>query len=326
MQTVSAIRKSGLHFAPGTAIRDNAVKPEPRPPRQSDPRYNPAAILQREYANLMVGHFRRMSADYRIVRPAGTHDWLIILGLSGGGLIRHGGREISLRPRQLAVFKPEMSHDYGTNPRIGHWELIWAHFHAPSHWLPLLNWAEPIPGALVLDLPRHTVAARRVMEAFHEMYRLATSTLPRRDWLAMNALEGLLLQCDALVSRTQINLDPRLETVTEHIQQHLSEPLSLHALAKLVHLSISQLCALFRQHLKVSPHVYIENRRMDHARRLLQFPSLSIKEVAGRSGFNDPLYFSKRFRNHSGFSPSDYRKQLHSNKLEDIPCPQSKAP
>ena len=302
------------------------VNPEPHPARQNDPRYDPSDILQREYANLTVGHFRRMRADYRIVRPAGTHDWLIIFGVSGGGIIRHGGSVLALKPRQLVVFKPKMSHDYGTDPHIGHWALIWAHFHAPSSWLPLLNWAEPIPGALVLDLPRRAAAARRIADAFREMYRLATSTLPRRDWLAMNALEGVLLRCDALVCHSRENLDPRLESVTGHIQRHLSEPLSLHALAKLVHLSISQLSFLFRHHLKVSPHIYIENCRMDLARRLLQFPSLSIKEVSGRCGYNDPLYFSKCFRSHSGLSPSNYRKQTRSTELQDIPCDPANAP
>jgi len=256
-----------------------------------------------------------MRSDYRIVRPAGTHDWLIILGVSGGGLIRYEGRKFSLKPRQLAVFKPEVFHDYGTDPQIGHWALIWAHFHAPSSWLPLLNWPEPIPGALVLDLPRGTAAARRIVDAFQEMYRLATSTLPRRDWLAMNALEGLLLRCDALVSHSRANPDPRLETVTAHIQRHLAEPLSLQVLAAMAHLSVSQLSFLFRRHLRVSPHLYIENCRMDLARRLLQFPSLSVKEVADRCGYNDSLYFSKCFRGHSGFSPSDYREQTRPGKL-----------
>jgi AraC family transcriptional regulator of arabinose operon len=317
--------KQGLDCMEYFAIVEE-VKIELCPPRQSDPRYDPAAILQHEYANLTVGHFRRMKDDYRIVRLAGTHDWLIILGVSGGGLIRRGEKTISLRPRQLVLFKPGMSQDYGTDPKIGHWGLIWAHFHAPTYWIPLLNWAEPVPGILILDLSRRTVAARRVLEAFHEMYRLATSTFPRRDWLAMNALEGLLLRCDALISRTRKNLDSRVEAVTEYIQQHLSEPLSLHGLSKLVHLSISQLSALFRQHLKSSPYLYIENRRMDQARRLLQFHSLSIKEVAGRSGFQDALYFSKRFRHYFGFTPSYYRNQIQCAKLQDFPCRQAKHP
>ncbi len=287
----------------------------PYPLRLNDPRYNPSYILHCEYANLTVGYFRRMRSDYRIVRPSGANDWLIILGVSGGGIIRYEGRTLSLKPRQLVMFKPEMFHDYGTNPQSGHWALIWAHFHAPSSWLPLLNWAEPIPGALVLNLPRGTAAARRIVDTFHEMYRFATSTLPRRDWLAMNALESLLLRCDALVSRSRENLDPRLETVIGHIQRHLAEPLSLQTLAAMAHLSVSQLSFLFRRHLRVSPHLYIENCRMELARRLLLFPSLSIKVIADSCGYNDPLYFSKCFRRHSGFSPSDYRQQPRTMTL-----------
>ena len=284
--------------------------PPTKSPGRLDPRFDPDAIFSVRYADISVGHFRRMGSDYRIVRPAGTHDWLIILGLSGGGVIRHRETELRLHPGQLVVFKPEMSHDYGTDPRSGHWELIWAHFHPPASWLPLFDWPEPVPGALVLDFRRRTAAARRVREAFHEMYRMATSTLPRRDWLAMNALEGVLLRCDAIVERSRSRLDPRLEAAIEHVEQRLSEPLTLHSLAGLSFLSISQLSALFRKELKLSPQVYIEERRMTQARRLLQFSSLSIKEVAGRVGFNDALYFSKRFRKHAGLTPSEYRARL----------------
>ena len=272
-----------------------------------DPRHDPQAIFDVHYANLTVGHFRRMGADYHIARPGGTHDWLIILGLSGGGLIRHATTEVRLRPGQLVVFKPEIPHDYGTDPQPGFWELIWAHFHPPACWLPLFNWDEPVPGALMPSIPPRTAAARRVREAFREVYRLATSPLPRRDWLAMNALEGLFLRCDALASRARSGLDPRLETAIEHIQRHLAEPISLRCLAAATHLSVSQISALFRRDLKMSPQVYIEAQRMEQARRLLQVPSLSIKEIAGRVGFADPLYFSKRFSKDAGVTPSEYR-------------------
>lgn len=270
--------------------------------------YDPNSILACQYTNLVTGHYR-MKRQYRIVRPAGTHDWLIKLTLSGRGLISHAEGKFTLKPGQMAAFKPEMPHDYGTDPQIGHWEMLWIHFHPLSHWLPLLDWSEPARGLLLLNIPRRTADGRRVVEQFQEMHRLATSNTPRRDWLAMNAMEGLLLRCDALVSRAKTGLDPRLESVTEFIHRHLEDALSLDDLARAAHLSISQLSALFRRQLHVSPQQYIEGRRMEFAMRLLQFPNLSIKEIATRAGYNDPLYFSKRFRRHTGAAPSDYRER-----------------
>lgn len=277
--------------------------------------YDPNSILACQYANLVTGHYH-MRRQYRIVRPAGTHDWLIKLTLSGRGLIRHGEGRFVLKPGQMAVFKPEMPHDYGTDPHVGHWEMLWVHFHPLRHWLPLLDWPEPVRGLLLLNLPKGAAEGRRVIELFQEMHRLATSNSPRRDWLAMNALEGVLLRCDALVSRAKTDLDARLESVTEYIHRHLEEALTLDDLARVAHLSVSQLSALFRTQLRVSPQQYIEGRRMEFAMRLLQFPNLSIKEVATRSGYNDPLYFSKRFRRHAQMTPTEYRAQAGAQQGE----------
>ena len=263
------------------------------------------------YANLTVGRFRRRD-DYRVVRPAGTDDFLMILGNSGRGLIQSQNMAIQVLPRQIVLLKPEHPHDYGTDPKCGIWGLLWAHFHPPAHWMPLLGWNEIVPGVLLMDLRHRTAATQRVLHAFHEMHLLASSNLPRRNWLAMNALETLLLRCDAMATHPSNEMDSRLETVVHHIQTHISDPLYLPELANMVHLSVSQLSALFRQNLKMSPHAYVEAQRMDVASRLLQYPSLSIKEVAFMSGFQDALYFSKRFRRHLKLTPSRFREECSS--------------
>jgi len=46
---------------------------------------------------------------------------------------------------------------------------------------------------------------------------------------------------------------------------------------------------------------------------LLQDASLHIAEVAYRSGFNDPNYFSRSFNTKYGCSPRDYRNQLSAS-------------
>jgi AraC family transcriptional regulator, arabinose operon regulatory protein len=40
---------------------------------------------------------------------------------------------------------------------------------------------------------------------------------------------------------------------------------------------------------------------------LLDTTGLSVKEVAARVGYDDPLYFSRRFHAEHGTSPSAYR-------------------
>ncbi|WP_207101751.1 helix-turn-helix transcriptional regulator, partial [Paracoccus shandongensis] len=52
---------------------------------------------------------------------------------------------------------------------------------------------------------------------------------------------------------------------------------------------------------------HIETVLMTEARRLLAFTRLPIAEIGHRLGFDDPPYFSRRFRVATGQSPSEYR-------------------
>lgn len=57
-----------------------------------------------------------------------------------------------------------------------------------------------------------------------------------------------------------------------------------------------------------APKTYLRIMRMKKAAELLLRPDVNISEVAYDVGLNDPLYFSKCFRQQFGMSPSQYRK------------------
>jgi len=54
--------------------------------------------------------------------------------------------------------------------------------------------------------------------------------------------------------------------------------------------------------------------KLQSSRPLLMRTNLSIKEVAVRCGFENPFYFSRRFSQAFGCSPTAFRDQLHSGK------------
>lgn len=62
----------------------------------------------------------------------------------------------------------------------------------------------------------------------------------------------------------------------------------------------------------VSASRYIETVQMTEARRLLAFTQLAIGEIGFRLGFDDPPYFSRRFRQVTGETPSAYRAKFAS--------------
>lgn len=107
--------------------------------------------------------------------------------------------------------------------------------------------------------------------------------------------------------------DDRLACVLAYIRATLGETPDYRRLARLARLSYCQLFRLFKRQLGLSPQQYIEQQRIEHAKRLLTLNRLSIKEVAAQVGFANQLYFSRRFQKATGLSPSQFR----ANQLAD---------
>jgi AraC-like DNA-binding protein len=55
---------------------------------------------------------------------------------------------------------------------------------------------------------------------------------------------------------------------------------------------------------------FITEIRMTCAMNLLKDPTLSIKEIAGLSGFKSAFYFSRVFTNYFGMAPKYFRDSL----------------
>ena len=64
----------------------------------------------------------------------------------------------------------------------------------------------------------------------------------------------------------------------------------------------------------------ILDRVMLEAARLLRFTDLSVGEVAHRVGYDDPLYFSRAFKRHTGDSPMAYRESARGRRPEAAPA------
>jgi len=55
---------------------------------------------------------------------------------------------------------------------------------------------------------------------------------------------------------------------------------------------------------------YIQEVRLREAMALFQSTELNISEVVYKVGYNDPRYFSSRFKKFVGSTPSDYQEQV----------------
>lgn len=109
----------------------------------------------------------------------------------------------------------------------------------------------------------------------------------------------------------------RLRLIEERLAGNLTAP-GLKELADLCGLSVRQLTRGFRVSRACSIGDYIEQRRMEAAKRLLMEGD-SVKTIAFAMGFASPSSFTFAFRRAVGASPSTFR-QRQGRALSSLPC------
>lgn len=257
---------------------------------------DPGYIVRHPYRQISAGEYS-MGADYRIVREKGLKDHLIMLTLSGGGIA--GGER--LEPKSLYVFHPGERHDYGTSPEEGRWHFLWAHIHASNEIAALLDWRK----LELASVPKEEFTS--LVEHFREAVLNAATGDRLDEAIAMNTMEYVLFAV-ARLRGTSGNVE-FADKLRLYIPQHITDDLSLPALARLAGLSPSRFAHRFREVFGMPPQAYVESCRIEAAKRLLLATPMSIKEVALSCGFADPLYFTRRFSKICGRPPTRWRNQ-----------------
>ena len=100
----------------------------------------------------------------------------------------------------------------------------------------------------------------------------------------------------------------RLEKAIRYMQRHVFDKLSLSQIANHVQLDSSYFVRLFKKRMNTTPMKYYANLQLETARALLTCSNLSVKEIAAKLQYCSEFHFSKRFKQSTGASPSQYRK------------------
>lgn len=98
----------------------------------------------------------------------------------------------------------------------------------------------------------------------------------------------------------------KLGSVLQYIEGNLGSRIEIETLADLVHLHPNYFIPYFKKVMGDTPMHYVQQKRMDRAKRLLSFSDISISDTAEQLGM-DLAHFSRTFKKTTGVSPSAYR-------------------
>jgi transcriptional regulator GlxA family with amidase domain len=98
--------------------------------------------------------------------------------------------------------------------------------------------------------------------------------------------------------------------VWEYVTDHIGDALTIEEIADAVGVSRRTFSRAFAKHARVTPSSFVEQVRIDFARRLLEETNLPMKTVAYRSGFNSAPQMRMIFSRQLNTTPKLYRERL----------------
>lgn len=96
------------------------------------------------------------------------------------------------------------------------------------------------------------------------------------------------------------------------IGAHLDERITLESLCARFNISATSLKRLFRQRTGGGVCQYLANKRHEAAKRLIRDGRIGMKAIAEKCGYGSIHYFSRRFSQLEGMTPSEYARSVKS--------------
>lgn len=112
-------------------------------------------------------------------------------------------------------------------------------------------------------------------------------------------------------------LGPLLTWITEH----LSEELTVEALARRQHMSPRTFARRFRAETGTTPHAWITAHRVAAAEELLESTDLAVEWIASEVGFGNAATLRQHFTRARGVSPQRYRRTFSRHDARDVAHP-----
>ena len=111
-----------------------------------------------------------------------------------------------------------------------------------------------------------------------------------------------------------VRMDRVTEMIFRYIQENYRYDISMQDLARSMNYSEAYFCKLFKQCFSKNFTSYLTEYRVKEAMRMLEQPTVNVKDVGKAVGYMDSNYFARVFKRITGKTPTEYRMCIFQRK------------
>lgn len=250
-----------------------------------------------------IGLDIRHIGDFCIDRPNGSGDSLLVI-FKTDALLTLNGREITVPPDSAVLYGVGEQQFYKTICRtyVNHF----LHFDGLG------------TDGFYPEIPFHTLLKLNNIEQVEELLRMISreqiSLSPRREQCIDMLIKMLMFKLMDGISDTLPQPKNQhaagLNSLRADIYSNAGQFSSIEQLAARLNISPQHFQQLYKKQFGISCYEDLLTAKMKMAQYYLSTTTFSIKEIAALCGYENDVCFMRRFKNRTGFTPSEYRGKV----------------
>ena len=256
-----------------------------------------------------VGHYRydERPSVWDAIRPDGRGDYQLLYIAGGRVQFFFEKKEKYIQKGNILLFRPGQEQIYYLRTADLP-ETYWVHFTGKDVESILTRYGI-LPEEQILATGLSQNFARIFLQMIQEL-RLRRSNYEEMLRLELRELILHVARNRSSEAKPESSIIDEIENSIHYFSEHYNRQIVIEKYAEDRKISSHWFIQNFKKVTKQTPMQYIINLRITAATRLMRDSSLNISQIANDVGYDNPLYFSRVFKNRMGMSPSAYRKKL----------------
>jgi AraC-like DNA-binding protein len=238
-------------------------------------------------------------------------DYELLIGVKNTLYLSFDDREIALKPGDILIIPPDWKFK-GARDSLPILSFYWIHFtmtsDAADHssFFPNNNQYPNEP------FYSNTFPTTKIVTLVDQLIEAMKSTWHSQQLLDSLTTSILLIISGITNQRTSDkdkdkNVNYLALYIIDWLNHHYMQPFSVEETANYFGYNTAYFSHFFAKNTNKTLTSYVNELRINHAKKALRTETKSIKEIAYECGYRDEKYFSRIFRKLEGVSPSSYR-------------------
>ncbi|UYQ95527.1 AraC family transcriptional regulator [Chitinophaga horti] len=251
-----------------------------------------------------IGYYPK-AQDHYTYRKKGLPESFIFYCVDGHGWFQVKGKRYEVGPNEFFILPHNTEHAYGSS-EDSPWSIYWIHFGGES----LQEFNDMLTVQKHFE-PMYIKNNGDIIPLFNKIYKTLELgySLDNLHFANMCLVQfiNLFIYNTRHYEASMTDKSDCVDNAILYMQERINDKISLDELVKQFNYSVSRFSNLFKQKTGYAPIDYFVQLKMQKACQQLDFTNRSVKDIAFSIGFDDPYYFSRRFRAVIGMSPKKYR-------------------